>query len=84
MLNTHPDVAESAVVGMPSAEFGEEVAAFVRLHRPVGSEALLAFARARLPRPKWPRVVLVLDDLPRNSSGKVLKRELTLRLERNS
>jgi acyl-CoA synthetase (AMP-forming)/AMP-acid ligase II len=79
-LNAHPDVAESAAIGMPSAEFGEEVAAFVRLHRPVGVEALVAFARARLARPKWPSLVVVVEDMPRNSAGKVLKRELAARL----
>lgn len=79
-LNAHPDVAESAAVGAPSAEFGEEVAVFVRLHRPVEVKALLAFARTRLPRPKWPRLIVVVDDLPRNSGGKVLKRDLARRL----
>ena len=44
-----------------------------------GIDALLDFARARLPRPKWPRQIVVVDDLPRNSSGKVLKRELAQR-----
>jgi acyl-CoA synthetase (AMP-forming)/AMP-acid ligase II len=79
-LNAHPAVAESAVVGWPSPEFGEEIAAFVRLGGTTDAEALLAFARERLPRPKWPRQVFVVDDLPRNSSGKVLKRDLALRL----
>ncbi|WP_368416792.1 class I adenylate-forming enzyme family protein [Falsiroseomonas sp.] len=78
-LNAHPAVAESAVVGVPSPEFGEEIAAFVRLNQPVGIGALFDFARARLPRPKWPRQILVVEDLPRNSSGKVLKRELAQR-----
>ena len=78
-LNAHPAVAESAVVGVPSPEFGEEIAAFVRLDQPVGIDALLDFARARLPRPKWPRQIVVVEDLPRNSSGKVLKRELVQR-----
>ena len=75
-LNAHPDVAESAAVGIPSAEFGEDVAAFVCLARPVSEEALLAFARDRLPRPKWPLRVVVVPELPRNSSGKVLKQVL--------
>jgi len=80
VLNAHPGVAESAVVGWPSREFGEEIAAFVRLEHPVSAEALLAFARSRLPRPKWPRQIFIVDDLPRNSAGKVLKRQLALRL----
>ena len=79
-LNAHPAVGESAVVGWPSREFGEEIAAFVRLASPADPEAVLEFARARLPRPKWPRAVFVVEDLPRNSGGKVLKRELAARL----
>ena len=55
------------------------MAAFVRLDEPVGIDALLDFARARLPRPKWPRQIVVVEDLARNSSGKVLKRELAQR-----
>jgi acyl-CoA synthetase (AMP-forming)/AMP-acid ligase II len=80
VLNAHPDVVESAVVGIPSQEFGEEIAAFVRVARPTSPEALLEFARSRLARPKWPRHLLIVDDMPRNSAGKVLKRELALRL----
>jgi len=79
-LNAHPAVGESAVVGWPSREFGEEIAAFVRLAAPADPEAVLEFARARLPRPKWPRAVFVVEDLPRNAGGKVLKGELAARL----
>ena len=79
-LNAHPAVAESAVLGWPSREFGEEIAAFVRLTAACEPEALLAHARTLLPRPKWPRAVFVIDELPRNSGGKVVKRELALRL----
>ena len=44
-----------------------------------GIDARLDFARARRPCPKWPRQIVVVDDLPRNSSGKVLKRDLAQR-----
>ncbi len=79
-LNAHPAVAESAVLGWPSRDFGEEIAAFVLLTAPCEPEALLAHVRALLPRPKWPRAVFVVSELPRNSGGKVLKRELSQRL----
>jgi acyl-CoA synthetase (AMP-forming)/AMP-acid ligase II len=79
-LTEHPAVAEAAVVGWPSRELGEEVAAFVRLVAPATSEDLLAFCRSRLARYKWPRKAFVVDELPRNSSGKVLKSELVRRL----
>jgi acyl-CoA synthetase (AMP-forming)/AMP-acid ligase II len=79
-LNAHPAVAESAALGWPSREFGEEIAAFVVLATACEPEVLLAHARKILPRPKWPRAVFVMDELPRNSGGKVLKRELLQRL----
>ena len=68
------------MVGVPSAEFGKEIAALVRLSQPVDVDALLHFARARLPRPRWPRQIVVGVDLPRNSSGKILKRQLAERI----
>jgi len=79
-LTAHPAVAEAAVVGWPSREFGEEIAAFVRLAAPADEATLVAFAASRLGRAKWPRAVFIVDDLPKNSAGKVLKRELTDRL----
>ncbi len=79
-LTTHPAVAEAAVVGWPSKEFGEEIAAFVRLSAPTDEASLVAFASAQLARAKWPRAVFIVDDLPKNSAGKVLKRELVERL----
>jgi acyl-CoA synthetase (AMP-forming)/AMP-acid ligase II len=79
-LNAHPAVAESAALGWPSREFGEEIAAFVVLTGACEPGVLLAHARELLPQPKWPRAVFVVDELPRNSGGKVLKRELLLRL----
>lgn len=79
-LNAHPAVAEAAVVGWPSKEFGEEIAAFVRLAGDADEASLIAFAAARLARAKWPKAVFVVDDLPKNGAGKVLKRELVERL----
>jgi acyl-CoA synthetase (AMP-forming)/AMP-acid ligase II len=79
-LTAHPAVAEAAVVGWPSREFGEEIAAFVRLSGPADEASLIAFAAARLARAKWPRAVFIVDDLPKNSAGKVLKRDLAARL----
>lgn len=77
-LEEHPDVAEVAVVGVPDPEWGERVRAFVVRRR--GAEldegTLIAFARSRLSGPKLPREIVFLDRLPRNPTGKVLKREL--------
>ena len=73
-----PQVAEAAVIGLPDARWGECVAAVVVL-RP-GAELdlaqLRAFCRERLAGFKTPRQLLLRDSLPRNPSGKVLKRVL--------
>lgn len=78
-LFEHPDVVDAAIVGLPHAALGEEVAAAVRL-RP-GSDADIAdleahvgsrLAAFKVPSQWWLRT----DDLPRNATGKVLKREL--------
>lgn len=77
-LETHPDVAEVAVVGVPDREWGERLRAFVvpRSGAALDEASLLAFARERLAGPKVPRDYIFLNSLPRNPTGKVLKREL--------
>lgn len=77
-LYTHPAVAEVAVVGLPDDRWIEAVAAIVSLKK--GAEAsedeLIAHARAHLAPFKVPKKVFFVDDMPRNASGKLLKREL--------
>jgi fatty-acyl-CoA synthase len=78
VLFTHPAVSEVAVVGLPDAKWIEAVTAFVVL-RPghdVDAAALQAHARAHLAPYKVPKTVVFLDNLPRNTAGKLLKREL--------
>lgn len=78
VLYEHPAVLEAAVVGSPDPRWGEVPAAYVAL-RP-GAEAtaeeIVAFCAARLAKFKSPKIVRFVDTLPRNPSGKVLKREL--------
>jgi len=79
VLLEHPAVAEVAVVGEPSAEWGETVVAVVVPADPaagVDADDLLAFAAARLARFKCPRRVRTVDTLPRNALGKLLRHEL--------
>ena len=76
-----PQVAEAAVIGVPSERWGE-VGLAVLVLRPgqtVEKEAVVAYCSQRLARFKVPADVAVIDVLPRNATGKVLKRELRLR-----
>ncbi len=78
LLATHYQVRESAVLGVPDAEFGQRLRAFV-VPVPgarVDPEELKLFVRDRLARHKVPREVVVVTALPRNATGKVLRREL--------
>jgi fatty-acyl-CoA synthase len=78
VLHEHPDVAEVAVIGVPDKEWGERVRAFV-VAKPGATPdegAIKAFCRERLSGPKVPREVQFLEALPRNPTGKILKREL--------
>ncbi|MFD0429404.1 hypothetical protein ACFQ60_22235 [Streptomyces zhihengii] len=78
-LHGHPDVDDCAVLGMPHPELGEEVAAVVRL-RPgatAGPGDLREHVGAVLAAFKVPAHVVLRDEpLPRNATGKILKREL--------
>lgn len=74
VLRQHPAVADVAVVGVPSAEWGQQVGAAIVLRDPaVSIEDILAFSRTRLAGYKRPRLVRIVDELPRTASGKVLR-----------
>jgi long-chain acyl-CoA synthetase len=80
VLYEHPAVMEVAVLGVPDPDLGEEVAAAVVL-RPkteTTAEELRRFVKERVAAYKYPRVIKFVYELPRNSSGKVLKREISL------
>ncbi|MEX2204879.1 MAG: o-succinylbenzoate--CoA ligase [Myxococcota bacterium] len=78
ILLAHPDVAEAAVIGMPDSSFGQRVAAFI-VPCDSGSATdsdLERFCRERLAGYKIPRAFHRLTELPRNASGKILRRAL--------
>lgn len=78
VLLQHPDVAEAAVVGRPDPKWGETVQAFVIARPDTAPDVpqLLEHCRARLGSVKAPKEIVVCEQFPRNSNGKVLKRVL--------
>jgi len=76
VLNRHPAVIESAVVGIPSERMGEEVKAFVVTRTDVDAETLKAYCRDALANYKTPSEIEFVNTLPRNAVGKIDKKEL--------
>jgi acyl-CoA synthetase (AMP-forming)/AMP-acid ligase II len=78
VLAEHPAVLETAVIGVPDDTWGESVKAVVafRPEHQVDPQELIDYARERLAHYKAPRSVDVVEALPRNPSGKILKRDL--------
>ena len=78
VLAEHPAVRESAVVGVPDDKRGETVKAFVSL-KPGSTatpEELIAHCKERMAAYKYPRIVVLIDELPKTVTGKILRREL--------
>ena len=76
VLHEHPAVADAAVIGAPDERWGEVCIAFVVLDAPVTEEELRQHCFDRLARFKVPKSFHVVDELPRNSMGKIQKSEL--------
>ncbi|WP_302476087.1 acyl-CoA ligase FadD12 [Mycolicibacterium conceptionense] len=72
----HPDVAEAAVLGVEDTQYGQRLAAFVVLAGTITADGLKAYVRENLANYKVPRDITVLDELPRNSTGKIDRRQL--------
>jgi acyl-CoA synthetase (AMP-forming)/AMP-acid ligase II len=79
LLADHEQIEEAAVVGVSDEKFGQRLKAFVVLREgaQLDEEAVKEYVKANLARYKVPREVVFLEQLPRNATGKVLKRELS-------
>lgn len=77
----HADIAECAAIGVPDARWGEVGHLLIVLHpgRSLTPETLLAFLETRLARYKLPKTISIVDNLPRNGAGKLVKGELRRR-----
>jgi acyl-CoA synthetase (AMP-forming)/AMP-acid ligase II len=78
VLAAHPDVADVAVIGVEDADFGQRLRAYVVPAGEGAAEAdrLLAFLRERIARYKLPREVVLIDEIPRNPTGKIQRGRL--------
>ena len=83
-LAAHPGVAEAAVLGVDDEQYGQRLAAFVVLDAGASTtpDALKEHVRTNLANYKVPRSITVLDELPRGSTGKIVRRELQDLVER--
>ncbi|MFZ1993761.1 MAG: long-chain fatty acid--CoA ligase [Solirubrobacteraceae bacterium] len=79
VLYEHPDVREAAVLGVPHDEYGEEVGAAVALRDGASAtpEELRDFVKGQVAAYKYPRMVWLVDELPKGPTGKILKREIS-------
>jgi fatty-acyl-CoA synthase len=79
VLHEHPAVADAAVVGVADEKWGEVCAAFVVADSPISEDELREHCLAQLARFKVPKSFSFVDELPRNSMGKIQKSELKVR-----
>jgi long-chain acyl-CoA synthetase len=80
-LLAHPDVADAAVFGIPDDDMGEQIKAIVEPRAGVAPDdslrdSIMEHLRGRLAKFKWPRTLDFMDELPREPTGKLLKRKL--------
>ncbi|MBV8181551.1 MAG: long-chain fatty acid--CoA ligase [Mycobacterium sp.] len=80
VLHEHPGVAEAAVIGIPHESLGEEVAAAVALKKgaAVTPDELRDYVKAQVAAYKYPRLVWLVDALPKGPTGKIQKRDITI------
>lgn len=85
VLMSNDSVHEAAVIGIPDDDFGEKVTAFVVLKpdKQTSSDDLVSFCKEQLARYKCPKILLIVDSLPKNQMGKIQKNELAREFEKS-
>jgi len=80
VLYAHESIREAAVLGMPDEKYGEEVRAVISLKdgHAVTPEEMISYCKEHLAAYKYPRVIDIIDELPKGSTGKILKRAMRL------
>lgn len=76
VLYQHPAIIEAAVIGIPNEMHGEAVKAYIACREAVSEEEILSFCSDKLVKYKVPRQVEIVNELPKNSTGKILRRSL--------
>lgn len=76
VLYAHPDIVEAAVIGESDPTFGEEVAAFIVTKESRTAEEIIDYCKQRLAHYKVPRRIYFMEELPKTTTGKILKTPL--------
>jgi len=77
VLYDHPDVVEAAVIGIPDPEQGEAIKCYVvAKNKELTEEALMVYCKERLAKYKLPKFIEFIEELPKNTTGKILRRVL--------
>ena len=76
VLTSHPDIMEAAVVGQPDDKTGERVCAFITVANDISIDKVTAYCKQHLTNYKIPKSITVLEELPKSTVGKILRREL--------
>lgn len=81
VLTSHPSIIDAGIIGQKDEKWGEVPAAFIVPKTPVTERELLEFCRERLAKYKIPKHFYFIDEIPRNASKKILRRELRTLIE---